>query len=89
MADEPLHGVMVTLPEIFAEQRAQGKKLDQLTSAVGEMVAVNKRLDSARIRQDAVEGRVGKLEAQVAAQWVIVGIVITVIGAALIKALLN
>ena len=72
------NGVVVTLPEIYKKVTDLETKQDRVIIAVEQMVAVNQRID-----QHA--DRLRRVESQVAAQWVVVGIVITVIGAALVR----
>lgn len=82
-------GVIVTLPQIYEKVLATDDKVDKLASAVEEMVeemvAVNKRLDQHHDRLNAHGERIRKAESQIAAQWVVVGVVITVIGASVVK----
>ena len=85
MNDEP--AVRVTLPEIFAQVQRTDRKVDELTNAVGELVAVNKRLDShhAKLakhddRLDVLEQHKAVLDSRVRAPWwIILGAVVTVV----------
>ena len=74
--------VRVSLPEIYEQVLSTNRKVDQLALTVEQMVAINRRLDSHA-------ERLRKTEAQVAAQWLVVGIVITLVGAALVKAIIG
>ena len=87
-------GVVVTLPEIYKLAQATDKKVDELTNAVGEMVAVNKRLDSHHAKLAKHDDRLDELEKhkavldsrQRAPWWVVLGAgvgVVTGIGALL------
>lgn len=78
-ASEPgSHGVIITQREIFDRVEEVDEKLDKVIGAVEQMVAVNSRLDN--------HGeRLRKAESQIAAQWIVVGVVITVIGAAVVR----
>ncbi|GAA1579154.1 hypothetical protein ACIFOC_00434 [Leucobacter aridicollis] len=77
MSDEA-PGVIVTLPEIYKKVLETDTKLDKVIGAVEQMVAINSRLDN--------HGeRLRKIESQLAAQWIVVGVVVTVIGAAVVK----
>lgn len=78
-------GVIVTLPQIYEKVLATDDKVDKLASAVEEMVAVNKRLDQHHDRLNAHGERIRKAESQISAQWVVVGVMITAIGAVVVK----
>ncbi|MBL3682641.1 hypothetical protein D3229_09890 [Leucobacter aridicollis] len=70
--------MIVTLPEIYKKVLETDTKLDKVIGAVEQMVAINSRLDN--------HGeRLRKIESQLAAQWIVVGVVVTVIGAAVVK----
>lgn len=56
------HGVTVTLREIFDKVNATDDKLDELTVAVSNMVALNKRLDQHHERLNDHGSRIGVLE---------------------------
>lgn len=56
------HGVVVTLPEIYAKVLQTDEKVDKLSTSVGEMVAVNKRLDQHHDRLNDHGSRIGTLE---------------------------
>lgn len=83
------HGVIVTLPEIYAQLQATDDKLDRLATSVEQMVSINQRLDQHHARANVHGERLRKVESQVAAQWIIVGIVVTVIGASVVSALVK
>lgn len=71
-------GVTITLREVYDQGRETARKLDQVIGAVEQMVALNERLGQ--------HGeRLRKAESQIAAQWIVVGIVVTVIGAAVVR----
>ena len=80
-------GVVVTLPEIYRLAQATDKKVDELTNAVGEMVAVNKRLDSHHQKLAKHDGRLDELEKHKAVQdsrprapwWVVIGAVVGIV----------
>lgn len=80
-------GVVVTLPEIYKLARATDKKVDELTNAVGEMVAVNKRLDSHHVKLAENDHRLDELEKhkavldshQRAPWWVVLGAIVGVV----------
>ena len=78
-------GVIVTLPQIYEKVLATDDKVDKLASAVEEMVAVHKRLDQHHDRLNAHGERIRKAESQISAQWVVVGVMITAIGAVVVK----
>lgn len=78
-------GVIVTLPQIYEKVLATDDKVDKLASAVEEMVAVNKCLDQHHDRLNAHGERIRKAESQISAQWVVVGVMITAIGAVVVK----
>lgn len=87
MSDE-MPGVQVSLEDIYKQVTATDSKVTKLENAVNELVAVNKRLDGHRDDLAEHSERIRKVEAQVASMWVITTIVITVIGAAVVRALL-
>lgn len=75
-------GVVVTLPEIYQKVQETDTKLDRVIGAVEQMVAINSRLDN--------HGeRLRKVESQIAAQWIVVGVMTTIIGAAVVKTLVG
>jgi len=78
--------VAVTLPQIYEKVLETDDKVDRLTMSVEQMVSINQRLDDHRERIDTHDGRIRKVESQIAAQWVVVGVGITIIGAAVIRA---
>ena len=88
MAEPPTktgaHGVVITQRDIFNKVEDLDDKLVALTNAVGEMVAINKRLDSQHDRQNGHGERIRALEIKVTAQAVIIGIMTAVITAAVI-----
>lgn len=55
-------GVTVTLREIYEKVNATDDKLDELTVAVSNMVALNKRLDQHHDRLNDHGSRIGVLE---------------------------
>lgn len=87
MQNEDSPAVRVTMADIYQQGIENNKALTKLESAVTELVAVNKRLDGHRDDLEAHSERIRKVEAQVAAQWVIVSVVIVVIGAAVVRAM--
>ena len=87
MSDE-MPGVQVSLEDIYKQVTATDSKVTKLENAVNELVAVNKRLDGHRDDIADQGERLRKVEAQVAAQWVIVSVVIVVIGAVVVRALM-
>lgn len=56
------HGVIVTLPEIYDQVQKTDDKVDLLTNQIGELVAVNRRLDSHSQSIADHDGRLDKLE---------------------------
>lgn len=85
---EQIPGVKVSLETIYSQVMHTDTKVTKLENAVNELVAVNKRLDGHRDDIADQGERLRKVEAQVAAQWVIVSVVIVVIGAAVVRALM-
>lgn len=83
----PQPSVRVTLASIYEQGQQTASKVTELEHAVSRVVAINERLDSHKDDISGHDVRVRKLEIQVAAQWVIVGLVSTAIGALLIKVL--
>lgn len=83
------HGVVVTLDQIYKQVQDTDDKVDKLASAVNDMVAINKRLDQHHDRLNTHGERLRKSESQIAAQWIVVGIVVTVIGASAVRALIG
>ena len=61
-------GVIVTLDEIYKQVQATDDKLDKLSLAVGDMVAINSRLDQHHDRLNDHGGRLGTVETQQAIQ---------------------
>lgn len=57
-------GVIVTLDEIYKQVQATDDKLDKLSIAVGDMVAINSRLDQHHDRLNDHGGRLGTVETQ-------------------------
>lgn len=93
-------GVMVTLPEIYKQVLETDDKVEQLTKSVGEMVAVNKRLDQHHARLNDHGSRINTLETSQAIQqavaprkapWysIVAGVVGIVTGLIALVALLN
>lgn len=56
--------IKITLPQIYDEVREQSQKIDGLAAAVGEMVAVNRRLDQHHDRLNDHGTRIGTVETQ-------------------------
>lgn len=54
--------VEIGLTQIYTEVQAQGDKLDKLTAAVGDMVAINRRLDQHHDRLNDHGSRLGNVE---------------------------
>lgn len=79
-------GVNISLDKIYSQVQDTNNKVTKLEHAVNELVSVNKRLDGHRDDIEAHGERIRKVEAQVAAQWVIVSVVIVVIGTAVVRA---
>ena len=55
-------GVIVTLDEIYRQVQATDDKVDKLATAVGDMVAINRRLDQHHDRLNDHGGRLGTVE---------------------------
>lgn len=85
MSDHP--GVVVTLPEIYADVQAVKSEITGVSAKLDRFISVNERLDSHKEDIAGHESRIRKLEIQIAAQWVIVGLVCTAIGGLLTKSL--
>lgn len=79
--------VVITIREVWEQGQETRNQVGELATSVKELVAVNKRIDSQRTISNAHGERLRKLESQIAAQWVVVGIVITALGALLVKAI--
>lgn len=60
MSETP--GVVVTLAEIYKQVQATDDKVDKLATAVGDMVAINRRLDQHHDRLNDHGGRLGSVE---------------------------
>ena len=54
--------VEIGLGQIYDEVQTQGDKLDKLTAAVEQMVAINQRLDQHHLRLNDHGSRIGLLE---------------------------
>jgi CII-binding regulator of phage lambda lysogenization HflD len=77
--------VKVSLSTIYSQVQDTNYKVTKLESAIENLIAINRRLDGHAEDIDLHGERLRKVEAQVAAQWVVVGVVISVIGAAIIR----
>lgn len=86
MADEDT-SVRVSLSTIYTQVQDTNQKVTKLESAIENLIAINRRLDGHAADIDTQSDRLRKVEAQVAAQWVVVGVVIAVIGATIVRAL--
>lgn len=80
-------GIVITQRDVYDQVLSIDEKVDTLTAAVGEMVAINKRLDSQHERQNGHGERLRKLEATVLAQGIIIGIMTAAITGIVVKAL--
>ena len=90
MSESP--GVVVTLAEIYKQVRDTDDKVDKLATAVGDMVAINRRLDQHHDRLNDHGSRIGTVETQQAitaatqrprAPWyVVVGAIVGILGGA-------
>lgn len=58
----PPHGVVIGLPAIYAQVQETDDKVDLLTNKIGELVAVNRRLDSHSATIAEHDQRIDKLE---------------------------
>lgn len=56
------NGVIVTLDEIYRQVQATDDKVDRLANAVGDMVAINRRLDQHHDRLNDHGTRLGTVE---------------------------
>lgn len=56
------HGVVIGLPAIYAQVQETDDKVDLLTNKIGELVAVNRRLDSHSATIAEHDQRIDKLE---------------------------
>lgn len=61
-------GVLVTLDEIYAQVKDTDNKVDKLATAVGDMVAINKRLDQHHDRLNDHGTRLSVIETSQAVQ---------------------
>ncbi len=75
----------VTLAKIFEQGQETKERLITLEAKVDNMTAIHERLDSHKADIQEHSKRLGKLEVQIASQWVIVGLVTTGIGALVAK----
>lgn len=87
MTSEDDTSVRVSLTTIYTQVQDTNQKVTKLESAIENLIAINKRLDGHAADIDTQSERLRKVEAQVAAQWVVVGVVIAVMGAAVIRIL--
>ena len=87
MTGEEDTSVRVSLSTIYSQVQDTNQKVTKLESAIDNLVAINRRLDGHAADIDTHGERLRKVEAQVAAQWVVVGVVIAVMGAAVIRIL--
>lgn len=79
--------VNIPLKQIYEQVQATDKKVDELTTAVGELVAVNKRLDNHHAKLDVHDRRIDVLEQHKAILdsrvkapwWIVLGAVVTVV----------
>lgn len=55
-------GVTITLTQIYEQQQQTDKKVDKLAAAVGDMVAINRRLDQHHDRLNDHGTRLGTVE---------------------------
>lgn len=55
-------GVIVTLDEIYRQVKDTDEKVDNLAAAVGDMVAINRRLDQHHDRLNDHGSRIGTVE---------------------------
>lgn len=86
---DDVQGVVVTLPEIYRQVQATDDKVDKLATSVGQMVAVNKRLDQHHDRMNDHGTRIATLETAnaIAASrtkapwWVVTGAVTGIVSA--------
>lgn len=88
MSESP--GVVVTLAEIYKQVRDTDDKVDKLATAVGDMVAINRRLDQHHDRLNDHGVRLGTVETQQAivaatqrprAPWyVVTGAIVGIVG---------
>lgn len=83
--EEP--AVRVTLETIYKQQQHTDSKVTRLEEAVSQMININNRLDGHSDDIDKHGDRLGKVESQLAAQWVVIGIVTGVIAIAVGKML--
>jgi len=77
MTDAPEPAVKVTLTAIYEDQQDMKSEIQDLKRMLAERLP------------DRLHDRLGKLEAQVTAQWVVVGIVIVGLGGMLAKVLIG
>lgn len=80
-------GVVVTLPEIYRDVQETKTRVNAMDNKLDKFLSVNERLDSHKSDISEHDDRIRKLEIQIGAQWVIVGLVSTGIGALFVKTL--
>jgi len=73
----PEHGnaVIVTVTDIYDDVQATKKQVSEISYKLDRFISVNERLDSHKRDIGEHDDRIRKLEIQIGAQWVIVGIV--------------
>lgn len=79
--DAPHHGVIVTLPEIYQDVQETKRTLTEMNTKLDRFISLNQRLDSHKEDIEEHDDRLRKLEIQISAQWVIVGLMVTGVGA--------
>ena len=87
MSQDSQASVRVTLDAIYEQGQQTAAKVTELEHTVSRMVAINERLDSHKADIGEHDTRLRKLEVQISAQWVIVGLITSAIAAMLVKAL--
>lgn len=78
-------GIVITQRDVYNQVLSIDDKVDNLATAVGQMVSINERLDSQHERQNGHGERLRKLEATVLAQGIIIGIMTAGITGIIVK----
>lgn len=79
------HAVVVTVTDIYDDVQTTKKEVAAISHKLDRFISLNERLDSHKKDIADHESRIRKLEIQIAAQWVIVSIVSTGVGAMVVN----
>lgn len=83
------HGVVITQRDVYDQVQSLDEKIDALTTAVSDMVNINKRLDAHHDRLNSHSERLRTAEGKLHSQGVIIYIMTAVIVAAVIAVLIK